>query len=140
MEYQKVPEILLVEDNLADVGLVREALCESGSNAKLWVTRDGVEALAFLRRVEPYADAPRPDLVLLDLNLPKKNGHELLAEIRADPGLRDLPVVIWTSSESKADIVKAYGLGADSFVTKPLSLAGFFFKVKAIKDFWLRTT
>jgi CheY-like chemotaxis protein len=130
-------EILLVEDNPGDVRLTQEALREGKARNNLSVAADGVEALAFLRREGPYADAPRPDLVLLDLNLPKKDGREVLAEIKADDDLRTIPVVILTTSKADEDIVRSYNLHANCYVTKPVDLDQFITVVKSIEDFWL---
>ncbi|HVL87037.1 MAG TPA: response regulator [Candidatus Thermoplasmatota archaeon] len=130
-------EILLVEDNPGDVRLTREALRESKLINRLSVAQDGEEAIAFLRREGAYVKAPRPDLVLLDLNLPRKNGREVLAEMKADPQLRRIPVVILTSSKSEEDVVRSYDLHANCYVTKPVSLDRFVDVVRSIEDFWL---
>jgi CheY-like chemotaxis protein len=130
-------EILLVEDSPADVDLTVEALQDAKVRNHLSVVSDGVEALALLRREGAYADARQPDLVLLDLNLPKKDGLEVLAEIKADPRLRRIPVVILTTSEAEQDILKSYDLHANCYVTKPVDLDRFITVVKSIEDFWL---
>ena len=130
-------EILLVEDNPGDVRLTQEALKEGKVRNKLHVVEDGVEAMAFLRGEGEYADAPRPDLVLLDLNLPKKDGREVLAEIKGDPNLRRIPVVVLTVSEANEDILKTYDLHANCYVTKPVDLDQFIVVVKSVEDFWL---
>jgi two-component system, chemotaxis family, response regulator Rcp1 len=130
-------EILLVEDNPGDVELTREALLESKLHMRLSVVVDGVEALAFLRREGAYADAPRPDLILLDLNLPKKDGRAVLGEIKEDRALRNIPVVILTSSQAEQDIVRAYDLHANCYVTKPVDLDQFITIVRSIESFWL---
>ena len=130
-------DILLVDDNPGDVRLTREALKEGKVRNELHVVQDGVEALAFLRRQGNYRDAIRPDLVLLDLNLPRKNGREVLAEIKADPDLRRIPVVILTTSQAETDIVKAYDLHANCYITKPVDLDQFLTVVQAIEDFWV---
>jgi len=130
-------EIMLVEDNPGDVRLIVEALKENKLRNSLDVVEDGVEALAFLRREGKYADAPRPDLILLDLNLPKKDGREVLAEIKADENLRRIPVVILTTSKAEEDILKAYDLNANCYITKPIGLDQFVKVVKSIKEFWL---
>jgi two-component system, chemotaxis family, response regulator Rcp1 len=130
-------EILLVEDSPADVDLTREALEDAKVRNNLHVVSDGVEALAFLRREGDYADSPRPDLILLDLNLPKKDGREVLGEIKADPVLRRIPVVILTTSEAEQDIVRSYDLHANCYVTKPVDLDQFITVVRSIEDFWL---
>lgn len=129
-------EILLVEDNPADVRLTREALREGKLHNNLYVATDGVDAMAFLRREGPYADAVRPDLILLDLNLPKKDGREVLEDIKADASLRTIPVVILTSSEAEQDILRAYDLHANCYVTKPVDLDQFIHVVKTIEQFW----
>lgn len=130
-------EILLVEDNPGDVRLVLETLKENKLRNSLDVVEDGVEALVFLGREGKYADAPRPDLILLDLNLPKKDGREVLAEIKADENLRRIPVVILTTSKAEEDILKAYDLNANCYVTKPVDLDQFIKVVKSIEEFWL---
>ncbi len=130
-------EILLVEDNPGDVRLTREALKDGKIVNNLHVAEDGVEALAFLRREGKYRDAVRPELILLDLNLPKKDGREVLAEIKADEDLRRIPVVILTSSAAEQDIVKSYNLHANCYVTKPVDLDQFINVVKSIEYFWL---
>jgi CheY-like chemotaxis protein len=129
-------EILLVEDNPADVRLTMEALKEDKVLNHLSVAMDGVEALAFLRHEGHYAGAPRPDLVLLDLNLPRKDGREVLAEIKRDPDLRRIPVVVLTTSQAEQDIVKSYDLYANCYVTKPVDLHQFISAVKSIEGFW----
>ena len=130
-------EILMVEDNPGDVRLTVEALKEGKVRNNFHTVEDGVEALAFLRRQGRYADAPRPDLVLLDLNLPKKNGREVLAEIKQDPDLRRTPVVILTVSQAEQDILKSYNLHANCYITKPVDLDQFLQVVKSIENFWL---
>jgi CheY-like chemotaxis protein len=130
-------EILLVEDNPGDVRLTMEALREAKVHNRVNVAPDGVEAMAFLRREGRYADAPRPDLILLDLNLPKKDGREVLAEIKADDRLKHIPVVILTTSRAEQDILKSYDLHANCYVTKPVDLDQFINVVRSIEDFWL---
>ena len=130
-------EILLVEDNPGDVRLIVEAFKEDKLRNNLDVVEDGVEALAFLRREDKYADTPRPDLILLDLNLPKKDGREVLAEIKADENLRRIPVVILTTSKAEEDILKAYNHHANCYITKPIGLEQFIKVVKSVKEFWL---
>lgn len=130
-------EFLLVEDNLGDVRLTREALSESKVCNNLSVVGDGQEALAFLRREGKYSDAPQPDVILLDLNLPKKDGREVLAEIKVDPSLKRIPVVIVTSSEAEQDILKTYDLHVNCYVTKPVDLEQFVKVVQSIETFWL---
>jgi two-component system, chemotaxis family, response regulator Rcp1 len=129
--------ILLVEDNPGDVRLTVEALKEGRVRNQLSVVSDGVEALAFLRNQGQYSDAPRPDLMLLDLNLPKKDGREVLAEIKADPALRRIPVVVLTTSEAEADVLKSYALHANCYITKPVDLEQFINVIGTIEDFWL---
>lgn len=131
-----VVEILLVEDNPGDVRLTREALKEGKVRNNLNVVDDGVKALQFLRREAPYEDAPRPDLILLDLNLPRMSGREVLEAIKADSTLRNIPVVILTSSEAERDVVSAYQLHANCYVTKPVDLDQFINVVRSIEDFW----
>lgn len=130
-------EILLVEDNPADVRLTEEALKEGKVRNHLHVARDGVDALEFLLRVGKYADAVRPDLILLDLNLPRKDGREVLAAIKHDPDLKLIPVVVLTTSSAEADILKSYKLHANCYITKPVDLDQFVKVVKSIDDFWL---
>jgi CheY-like chemotaxis protein len=130
-------DVLMVEDNPGDVRLTQEALREAKVRNNIYVVTDGVEALAFLRRQGRYANVPRPDVILLDLNLPKKDGREVLAEIKADPNLGRIPVVVLTSSEAEEDILKAYNLHANAYVAKPVDLEKFIAVVKAIEDFWL---
>jgi len=130
-------EILMVEDNPGDVRLTLEALKEGKVRNNMHTVSDGEEALAFLRRQGAYAQAPRPDLILLDLNLPKKTGQEVLAEIKEDPDLRRIPVVILTVSEAETDILKTYNLHANCYITKPVDLERFIEVVKSIEDFWL---
>jgi CheY-like chemotaxis protein len=130
-------EVLLVEDNPGDVRLTREALREGKVRNNLNVARDGVEAMAFLRREGSYAGAARPDLILLDLNLPRKDGRQVLAEIKSDADLRTIPVVVLTTSQADQDIVRSYDLHANCYVTKPVDLDQFITVVKSIEDFWL---
>lgn len=136
-EMQRPLRILLIEDNPADVRLTKEAFREGGCLTDLSVVEDGVEAMAFLRREGRYASAPRPDLILLDLNLPKKDGREVLAEIKSDRALARTPVIVLTSSRADRDICRAYELGANCYVTKPIDLEQFLQVVRAVQDFWL---
>lgn len=129
--------ILLVEDNPGDADLAREALDDSKFNNNLQVVDDGEKAMAYLRRQDPYADAVRPDLILLDLNLPKKDGRQVLAEVKSDPVLKAIPVVILTTSQAEADVIKTYNLHANCYITKPIDLGQFIHVVKSIEDFWL---
>ena len=130
-------EILLVEDNPGDIRLTKEALKDARVGNNLHVTMDGVEALAFLRKQGKHASAPRPDLILLDLNLPKKNGREVLEEIKAEDALRHIPVVILTTSQAEQDVVESYRLRANAYVTKPVDLDQFLKVVSSIEQFWL---
>lgn len=136
-ELVKPIEILLIEDNPGDVRLTMEALKETKVINKLTVMKNGVEAMAFLRREGPHAHAARPHLILLDLNLPRKDGREVLAEIKADEGLRRIPVVILTTSRDEQDVLKSYHLHANCYITKPVDLEQFITVVKSIEDFWL---
>ena len=130
-------EILLAEDNPGDVRLTREALKEGKVLNKLHVVEDGMEAVEFLNREGRYADMPRPELILLDLNLPKKDGREVLAEIKTDEELRRIPVVVLTTSRSEEDVLKSYDLNANCYITKPVDLDQFISVVKSINEFWL---
>jgi two-component system, chemotaxis family, response regulator Rcp1 len=130
-------EVLLVEDSPGDVRLTREAFKDAKVHVNLHVASDGAEAMAFLRREGKHADVPRPDLVLLDLNLPKKSGREVLEEIKEDPILMSIPVVILTTSASEQDVLRSYLLHANCFITKPVDLTGFLLVVKSIDNFWL---
>jgi CheY-like chemotaxis protein len=136
-EIMKPVEILLVEDNPGDVRLTKEALKEAKVINNLTVLKDGVEALAFLRQQGPYGAAVIPHLILLDLNLPKKDGREVLAEIKADEKLKRIPVVVLTTSQDEQDVFKSYNLHANCYVTKPVDLEQFMTVVKSIEDFWL---
>jgi chemotaxis family two-component system response regulator Rcp1 len=129
-------EILLVEDNAGDVRLAREALRECKLLNNLSVASDGIKAMAFLRREGEHALAPRPDLIMLDLNLPRKDGREVLREIKEDEELKRIPVVILTTSKAEEDILKSYSLHANCYVTKPLAIEQFITVVKAIESFW----
>jgi len=133
----KVIDILLVEDNPGDVRLAQEALKDSKIRNNLFVVEDGVEAMDFLRRSGKYVDAPRPDLILLDLNLPRKSGREVLAEVKGDDSLKRIPVVILTVSEDVRDINGAYDLHANCYVTKPIDFQQFMKITKTIEEFWL---
>lgn len=133
----KSVQILLVEDNAADARLAREALDGAKVRNKLHWVKDGVQAMAFLRREGEHSDSPRPDVVLLDLNLPRKDGREVLAEIKSDADLRRIPVVILTISDDEEDILRSYDTHANCYITKPLDLDQFMRVVKSIEDFWL---
>ena len=129
--------VLLVEDSPGDVRLTQEAFRDANPNVRLHIASDGVEAMAFLRHQGSHANAPRPDLVLLDLNLPKMDGREVLARIKKDEDLKTIPTVILTTSDAEADIVKSYELQANCYLTKPVQLDAFEGLVKSINDFWL---
>jgi chemotaxis family two-component system response regulator Rcp1 len=129
-------EILLVEDNPGDVRLTQEALKDSKILNRLSIVGDGMEAMAFLRKEGKYTEVHRPDLILLDLNLPKKDGREVLKEIKEDPVLRRIPVVILTTSHSEQDVIKTYDLHANCYITKPIDLNQFVNVVKSIENFW----
>jgi CheY-like chemotaxis protein len=130
-------DILLVEDNAGDARLMKEALAEAKIRNRLHVVTDGVEALAYLRRQQPFAGAERPDLILLDLNLPRQDGRQVLAEIKKDEELRRIPVVILSSSQAEADVARAYDLHANCYITKPLDVEQLITVVRSIEDFWL---
>ena len=130
-------EILLVEDNIGDVRLTKEALKEGKVYNNLHWVKDGVEAMEFLQRRGKYADAPRPDIILLDLNLPKKDGREVLQDIKSDEQLRRIPVVVLTTSKAEEDVLRSYNLHANCYVTKPVDLEKFIVVVKSIDIFWL---
>jgi CheY-like chemotaxis protein len=130
-------EVLLVEDSPGDVRLTREALKEGKVRNNLNVVSDGVEAMEYLLREGAYANATRPDIVLLDLNMPRKDGREVLAEMKADKNLRRIPVVILTTSEAEQDILRTYDLHANCYLTKPVDLDQFISIVKSVEDFWL---
>src|ERR1700724_3280815 len=130
-------EVLLVEDSPGDVRLTREAFKDAKVHINLHVASDGAEAMDFLNRKGEHANAPRPDLILLDLNLPKKDGREVLEEIKVSPTLKSIPVVVLTTSASDADILRSYKLHANCYITKPVGLDGFLEVVKSIDNFWL---
>lgn len=130
-------EILLVEDNPGDVRLTQEVLRDGKVNNNLSVVDDGIKALAFLNKESPYLDVPHPDLILLDLNLPRKDGREVLQIIKADRHLRRIPVVILTTSQAEQDIIQAYNLHANCYISKPIDLDQFIKVVKSIEEFWL---
>ena len=132
-----VIEVLLVEDSPGDVRLTREALKDAKVHISLHVATDGIEAMAYLERTGPHVNAPRPDLILLDLNLPKKDGREVLKEIKESPSLRIIPVVILTTSSSDADVLQSYHLHANCYISKPVDLDGFLKVVQSIDNFWL---
>ncbi len=130
-------EILLVEDSEPDVRLTVEALRDAKVRNRLWAVEDGVEALEFLHRRGKYADAPRPDLILLDLNLPRKDGREVLGEIKNEDSLKRIPVVILTTSRSEEDVLRTYNLHANCYISKPVDFNRFMEVVKSIEEFWL---
>ena len=130
-------DILLVEDNEGDARLAKEALKESKVLNRVFHVLDGVEAMAFLRKEGKYADAPRPHLILLDLNLPRKDGREVLAEIKGDESLKRIPVVVLTISNDEKDIFKTYNLHVNCYITKPIDFEQFLKVIKSIEDFWL---
>jgi two-component system, chemotaxis family, response regulator Rcp1 len=136
IQFQPI-EILLVEDNEGDARLAKETLRDSKVKNTIHHVSDGVEAMAFLRQEGKYASAPRPDLVLLDLNLPRKDGREVLADLKQDEDLKRIPVVILTVSNDEADILKSYNLHANCYITKPIDLTQFLKVLKSIEDFWL---
>ncbi|MHB8058395.1 MAG: response regulator [Desulfuromonadaceae bacterium] len=136
MNGKKVVDILLVEDDQGDVELTREGLAAGKMLVNLHTVDDGIKALRFLRREEPYADAVRPDIILLDLNMPRMDGRETLKEIKADERLRSIPVVVLTTSESEADIFKSYDLGASCYISKPVGFDDFLKVVHSLEDFW----
>lgn len=130
-------EVLMVEDNPGDVRLTLEAMKEAKVNNRLVIVKDGVEAMEYLRREGAFKDAVRPDLVLLDLNLPRKDGREVLAELKSDVHLKSIPVVVLTTSRADEDIVRAYNLHANCYITKPVDFAQFMRVVQQIDDFWV---
>lgn len=130
------PEILLVDDNPADLDLTREVLAKSARPSHVSSVEDGEQGLAFLHRQGRYADVPRPDLVVLDLNLPRRDGRLVLAEVKSDPGLRTIPVVVFTTSCSRQDITRSYELGANCYISKLGSLQDFFSAIRSIEEFW----
>jgi len=132
----KIIEILLVEDNPGDVDLAREALAGGKVRNTLHVVGDGMAAMEFLRHQGKYANVPRPDLILLDLNMPRMDGREVLAEVKADEDLKRIPVVILTTSRAEEDILKTYNLHANCYITKPIDLHQFIKVVQAVEDFW----
>lgn len=134
-----IVQILLVEDNPADINMMQETLEDSRIANVLHVVTDGEDAMEFLRREGRFAAAPRPDIVLLDIGLPRKNGLEVLSEIKSDPILKRIPVIILTTSKAEEDILKSYELHANSYITKPVNLDGFLQVVKSIEEFWLWT-
>lgn len=133
----KPVDILLVEDSVIDIKLTQEALGENKIKNNLHIVNDGEDAMDFLQQRGTYGDAPKPDLILLDLNLPRKDGREVLAEVKNDPELRRIPIVILTTSRAEQDIVKTYDLHVNCYVTKPVDMMQYFEVIKSISDFWL---
>lgn len=136
---EKHKMIFLVEDNKADIRLIQEALKNSSVPHEVVTVRDGIDAMAYLRKEGEYANASRPDLILLDLNLPKKDGREVLAEIKTDPVLKRIPVVVLTTSKNEDDIIESYNLHVNCYITKSRNLNQLFQMVKSIEEFWLST-
>ena len=134
----KPVDILMVEDSVTDVLMMREALMQATLPNRLHVVEDGVEALAYLRGEGSYTGTPRPNLILLDLNLPRKDGREVLTEIKTDPKLKSIPIVILTSSTAEEDVLRAYGLHANCYVPKPVDFLSFAKVVSSIEEFWIR--
>ena len=132
-------EILLIEDNPGDARLTREALHEAGVKAHLSVVSDGVEAMSYLRKEGKYVEKGRPDIILLDLNMPKKDGREVLADVKRDPDLRRIPIIVLTSSQARKDVLNSYDLHANCYITKPVDLEEFMKVVRSTMDFWLNT-
>lgn len=130
-------EILLIEDNPADVRLTQEAFLEARIHNNLHVVHDGVSAMAFIHQTAPHQHAPRPDLILLDLNLPKKDGREVLKEIKSDSDLRQIPVVILTTSEDEKDVLRSYDLHANAYLVKPIDVVKFVKMIHSLENFWL---
>jgi len=139
MRKSRPVNILLIEDNPGDVRLAQEAFKEGGFNVKLDVVMDGMEALRFLRKTTPYEEVFTPDLILLDLNLPKKDGREVLSEIKTDPKLLCIPTVILTTSDAEQDILNSYNLHVNCYINKPVDFDKFFDIIQKIEDFWIRT-
>lgn len=135
--YGRPIEILLVEDNRDEASLTMETLSEGRVRNRVSLVEDGVDAITFLRREGRFANAPRPDLILLDLNLPRKNGREVLAEIKQDPGLKRIPVIILSSSSAQDDVLATYNLHANCYIAKPLDLDDFIAAVRKVEDFWI---
>lgn len=130
-------EILLIEDNPADIRLTQEAFRAARLQNTLHVVQDGVSAMAFIRQTAPFQQAPRPDLILLDLNLPKKDGREVLEEIKSDPHIRTIPVVVLTTSDDETDVLRSYDLHANAYLVKPIDILQFIKMIQTLEDFWL---
>lgn len=135
-QVSKPINILIVEDNEGDARLIKEVLDTNKIFNSLYIVKDGVQAMDFLNKNEKYADVPSPDLIILDLNLPKKDGREVLAEIKSDDNLKKIPVVVMSTSQAQEDILKSYNLHANCFITKPIDLNQFVKVVKSIEEFW----
>src|SRR5579864_7876742 len=133
----KTPELLMVDDNPADIDLTSEVLAQSNQHFHVNAVNDGAEAISFLRHQGKYAEAPMPDLMILDLNLPRKNGQDVLAEVKSDPKLAKIPVVIFTTSQANADVARSYELGANCYLRKPGNLPDFVAVVQSLASFWL---
>jgi CheY-like chemotaxis protein len=136
MRHPNMIELLLVEDDPGDVELTREGLQSAKIMVNMKVVEDGASAMQYLKRQEPYSNAVKPDIILLDLNLPKKDGREVLQEIKADEKLKSIPVVVLTTSEADTDIARCYSLGANCYITKPVGFEGFIKMVNALDGFW----
>jgi CheY-like chemotaxis protein len=135
---ENVINILLVEDNPADARLINEVFKDTNVNNKLHVVKDGVEAMDFLNKANEYIDAPQPDIILLDLNLPRKDGREVLREVKKNEDLKSIPIVILTTSSAKEDVIKTYNNHANCYITKPVDFDQFLMVINAIEDFWLK--
>jgi CheY-like chemotaxis protein len=131
-------DILLVEDSKGDIGLIEEVFEEAKIKNNLHIAEDGEEAILFLNNQGPFSDAPRPDIILLDLNLPKKDGREVLQEVKGDDNLKNIPIVVLTTSKAEEDILRSYNLHANAYVTKPVDFNQFITVIKTIEDFWLQ--
>jgi CheY-like chemotaxis protein len=134
----RIIDILLVDDNPGDARLIIEAMRDAKLGYRVHIAEDGVDAMAFLRQEGQYSEAPRPDLILLDLNLPRKDGREVLAEVKSDPGLRRIPLVVLTTSRADEDVLRAYDLHANCYVTKPVGLEQFMLVIRQIDEFWIK--
>lgn len=135
---ETVVNILLVEDNPADARLIEEVFKDTNVNNRIHVAKDGVEAMDFLNKENEYSDAPKPDIILLDLNLPRKDGREVLREVKSDENLKSIPIVILTTSSAKEDVIKTYRNHANCYITKPVDFDQFLKVINAIEDFWLK--
>ncbi len=131
-------KILLVEDNPADIRLIKEVFKDTNSNNKIFVVKDGIDALNFLYKREKFSSAPKPDIILLDLNLPRKDGREVLKEIKENENFKYIPIVVLTTSSSREDVIRTYGNHANCYITKPVDFDNFLKVIKSIEDFWLK--